>query len=99
MAKDCWVGPFSGQCMKRRVCVRCHPPIPGMYGLYVHNNCACNEYVALRGRVLGEVPLPTQEGVGRVWEELRRLRWQCKATKEMDGQRFVSKYHGPKRTK
>lgn len=79
--------------------MRCHPPIPGLYGLYVHNNCACNEYIALRGRVVGEVPRPSAGGVARVWEEMKRLRWQCKATNEMDGMKFVSKYSGPKRTK
>lgn len=54
----------------RRFCIYYQPNCDIVFPkLYVHNNCVCNEFVAVRNRVVMDVPLPTNEALA----ELRTL--------------------------
>lgn len=52
----------------KRHLIRIIPPVPGLWNCFVHADCICNEMVSACNRVVGQVPLPTFEGL----EMLRR---------------------------
>lgn len=51
----------------RRFCIYYQPNHEITFDhIYVHNNCLCNEIVAVRNRVTMEVPLPTPESLSKL---------------------------------
>lgn len=65
--------PTTLGCESRRRLVRIVPPIYGLPHCVVHTNCLCNDIVSIRNRVLGEVPLPTKEGIRQVRRAIKKL--------------------------
>jgi len=57
----------------RRYLIRIVPPVPDLWNCFVHSPCVCNEIVAARNRVLGEVPVPTKEGLALVRYQMKRM--------------------------
>ncbi len=55
--------PATMGCRPKRRLVRIVPPIYGLWHCFTHANCICNDVIACRNRVVGEVPLPTAVGV------------------------------------
>lgn len=55
--------------------------------------------VALRGRVVGQVPVPEPASVNEVRGVLHSFTHQCRPTKILTREEVVSKYSGPKRTR
>lgn len=57
----------------QRRLVRIIPPIPQLWTCFTHASCVGNEIVSARNRVLGKVPLPTPDGIRKLYAEVRRL--------------------------
>jgi len=47
--------------------------IPGTWRPFTHANCVCNQLVGITNRVLGQVPLPTKDGLKRLKSMSKRL--------------------------
>lgn len=100
MAQGCTVRPpVTRTTHHTRRLTRIVPPIEGLYAPYTHTNCQCNEYIALRERVLGEVPEPTSDGVRMLRAEARRIARRLPTVVPMSEERFVSRYSGKRRTR
>lgn len=80
---------------KRRL-VRIVPPIAGLWHCYTHNSCVCNDEVAMRNRVLGVVPLPTEGGVVSLAWMLRKL-WPHRAITPLTLERALESFKGTRR--
>lgn len=48
---------------QRRFCIYYQPNIDWCFKIHMHNHCICNEEVAIRNRVIMDVPLPTPEAM------------------------------------
>lgn len=83
---------------QRTYCIYYQPNFPLVRKVYVHNNCRCNEIIALRNRVLFDCIRPTTERL-RQCKTIARLvaDWLPKREK-MDGE-WVEAYSGRKRRK
>ncbi|APG76584.1 hypothetical protein 2 [Wenling tombus-like virus 1] len=71
--------------------------IPGCYNPFVHSNCVRNEYVAMRDRVVGKVPVPTERGVRLLRRYARKLVKRLGKTDEISYDQVIDHYHGRKR--
>lgn len=87
------------QCGTRRKLTRMFPSIPGLWATYSHRNCTCNEFIAMRNRVLGRVPEPTRKGLSMLRAEARRIGRQLPSTPTMSVSSFVNHYSGKRRTR
>lgn len=84
-------------CTTKRQLTRMKPSVPGTWATYTHRNCTHNEEVAIRNRVIGEVPKPTLEGLRLLEAEARIVRRQVPNTSQMTTESFVSTYTGKRR--
>jgi len=81
----------------RRTIVRIVPPVEGLWPVYTHADCICNEYISATNRVLGEVPLPTKAGIKALRREARLA---CKKLGRVDvlsTDEFVASFTGRRR--
>lgn len=69
--------PASWACNLKRHLVRLVPPVPGVWTSFVHSSCVCNEIVSACNRVLGEVPIPTAQGLKELRSISRYLSNRC----------------------
>lgn len=100
VARDCKIrGIGDLACLTRRRLTRCRPDIPGLYNPFAHGNCACNEYVAARGRVVGDVPRMTVEGRRLLHVELRKIARRTPRTVKMTVDSFLRRYGGRRKTR
>lgn len=65
---------------------------------FVYKSCTCNEWVAIKGRVLGVVPRLTDLGYARLRRELAAVAQKFPKTQEMDRSKFIEHFKGSKRT-
>lgn len=75
------------------------PPISGLWAVYTHRNCTCNEYVALRNRVIGAVPKPTSAGLKLLRRELVSLSRKLPRISPMTREAFCDHYTGRRRSR
>jgi len=75
------------------------PPISGLWAVYTHRNCTCNEYVALRNRVIGAVPKPTSAGLKLLKSELRTLSYRFPRVSPMTREAFCDHYTGRRKSR
>lgn len=98
LAEGCRIGsPPEAACGEKRCLTRMIPPIPGLWATYTHRNCTCNEYVALRNRVLGAVPRPTKSGLRELRAEAQIIGRQLPKIAPMARSHFVDHYTGKRR--
>lgn len=81
----------------RRHLIRIVPPIPGLWLCYTHANCVCNQRVSAANRVLGEVPLPSQEGVRELQLAARRLFARLDNIEPWSLERVANSFTGPRK--
>nr|WKV33911.1 MAG: RNA-dependent RNA polymerase [Riboviria sp.] len=80
---------------QRRFCVYYQPCDDSTRSVFVHNNCVCNELVALRNRVIFECPKPQQAALRRLHLLARRVAdWIPRESKSAD---WWDSYRGRKR--
>lgn len=91
--------PVIPDAVHRRQLTRNCPPIPGTFNSFTHHNCQCNEGIALRERVVGEVPRPTQRGLVELAAEARSVSRRLPFAVPMKAQDFVNCYTGRRRTR
>lgn len=96
----CGVKEAPVGCTSRKELARIPPPeIPGLYLPQLFDTCVCNEMIALRGRVLADVPRPTRLGLEITERALRRISRQIGTTMTISEDEFVDKYVGGKRAR
>lgn len=61
--------PPTKGCESRRRLVRIVPPIYGLWHCFTHTSCVCNDMISCINRVVGKVPLPTQQGINMMRRE------------------------------
>lgn len=83
----------------RKHLVRNVPPVDGLYPIYTHESCVCNEIIAITNRVLGVVPDPTKEGVNNLRKAMRILKRSAKPCSPITGQEFVDSFKDGRRRK
>jgi hypothetical protein len=84
-------------CDEQRKITRFLPSTTGLWAPYTHRDCTCNEFVALRNRVIGAVPEPTKSGLRKLEVETRILSRQLPRTPQMTYDAFVEHYTGMRR--
>lgn len=83
----------------RRFCIFFQPNCDLTFEhLYVHNNCYCNELVAVRNRVVMDVPLPTPESLAKLRTLARLIGHLIPRPTKADGE-WISNYTGRKKRK
>lgn len=55
-----------------RFLTRFVPPIPDLWLCYTHANCVCNQLISVTNRVVGETPVPTNEGLRSIRLSLKK---------------------------
>lgn len=85
------------QCTTKRQLTRMIPSLPGTWVTYTHKNCSHNEEVAIRNRVIGDVPQPTKEGLSMLEAEARKIGQKIPKTSQMTHESFVNTYTGKRR--
>lgn len=100
LARGCTVTrkPLT-HCDERRCITRQVPTLPGLWAPYTHRDCTCNELVALRNRVVGKVPEPTQRGIKLLMREARRLTAHLSDVAPMSEEAFLEHYSGRNRSR
>nr|QUS52798.1 hypothetical protein 2 [Mute swan feces associated tombus-like virus 6] len=83
---------------QRTYCIYYQPNFPIVRKVYVHNNCRCNEIVALRNRVLFDCIRPTRQRVQQCKLIARLVADWLPRTQLMDGE-WLEAYTGRKRRK
>lgn len=78
----------------KRHLVRIVPPVPGLWTCFTHTGCVCNELVSAHNRVVGEVPLPSREGIKALYSEARRLSNSCGHLEPWDLERVLASFRG-----
>lgn len=86
-------------CMPKRQITSYTPPISSCWLPYTHRDCTHNEYVAIRNRVIGDVPQPTQAGLQWLHAEARQLSRQIPETTQMSYGGFLDHYSGRRRAR
>lgn len=81
-------------CDERRKITRQLPSVSGLWAPYTHRDCTCNEFVAIRNRVVGAVPEPTEEGLKLLAAEARRVSKSLPTISPMTRESFVNHYSG-----
>lgn len=92
-------GPTELRCEAKRMLTRVLPPSPGLWGCFTHRDCTHNEIVAIRNRVVGEVPTPTQKGLLGMQVEAKRLIRELPNTARLSYDEFVEHYSGKRRNR
>jgi hypothetical protein len=87
------------RCEEKRRMTRMCPPIPGLWAVYTHRNCTHNEEVALRNRVIGAVPLPSQAGVRHLRQTLPILLRRMPSISPISKEAFCDHYTGRRKTR
>lgn len=87
-----------GHVDKRRL-VRNQPPIDGVYPVYTHNDCVCNEIVAITNRVLGKTPMPTPLGLAILSKQMRRMALETGHVSPWSQEEFVASFTGRRRAR
>jgi hypothetical protein len=64
---------------------------------FAHSSCACNEYISIAGRVIGEVPKPTKEGLARLRKIRKRICARLPLVPEWELDEMPMLYSGRKR--
>lgn len=82
-----------------RKLVRIVPPVPGLFRCFTHDNCVCNELVSATNRVVGQVPLPTPDGLIALRKEAFWLKRRLGHVDPISVEEFLQHYSGPKRTR
>lgn len=90
--------PPEAEHKQRIYCIYYQPNFPEVKKVYIHNNCRCNEIVALRNRVLFDCPMPVPERISQCKTIARLISdWLPKLPKD-DGS-WIANYSGRKRNK
>lgn len=66
---------------------------------FIHSNCSANQYIALRNRVLAEVPRPTAVGLSELRETLKLLKPLLHKTVPLTPVEFANTYVGRRRAR
>jgi len=77
--------------------IRIVPPIPGLWNNFIHDSCACNELVGVTNRVLGKVPLPTEQGIKEIRHEMKLTARKCHPMEPWTYKQVLDTFHGHKR--
>lgn len=100
VARGCLVtGSPDQHCDERRTITRITPSTTGLWAPYTHRDCTCNEFVALRNRVVGAVPEPTGSGLSMLEAEARRISRQIPRVERMTADAFCKHYSGRTRSR
>lgn len=83
---------------QRTYCIYYQPNFPIVRKVYIHNNCRCNEVVALRNRVLFRCPLPTRQRINQCRTIAKLIADWLPRYEVMDGE-WTLAYTGRKRRK
>lgn len=83
---------------QRVYCIYYQPNFPVVRKVYVHNNCRCNEIIALRNRVLFDCPMPTPKRVAQC-KTIARLIADWLPRHTVSHGDWVMQYSGKKRRK
>lgn len=83
---------------QRTYCIYYQPNFPDVRKVYVHNNCRCNEVVALRNRVLFQCIMPDAKRVAQCKTIARLVADWLPRKEKMDGE-WLQAYSGRKRRK
>lgn len=83
---------------QRVYCIYYQPNFDFIRKVYVHNNCRCNEIIALRNRVLFDCPQPTKQAMRQCRIIARLIADWLPPLAKMDGE-WVEAYSGRKRRK
>lgn len=97
IGKGCGVREAPEGCRSQKWLTRIQPP--QLYDLYhpqIYDTCVCNEMTALRGRVLADVPNPTQLGLDITAYELKGIAKKIGVTKKITPEKFIERYSGGK---
>lgn len=86
-------------CEHKRKLTRHLPPVAELYVPYTHSNCIRNEYVAMRERVVGKVPLPSNRGLMVLREAARALARKLPKMEPMSYNQYLQHFTGRKRTR
>lgn len=86
-------------CQGRRILTRFLPDCGNTFIPFVYSNCVCNEYVAIKGRVLGVVQEGTRAGMEALKRQLRAIARTFPKTKEMSRERFIEHFKGKRKTR
>lgn len=81
----------------KRHLIRLVPPIPGLWTCFTHAECACNEIISARNRVLGEVPLPDEWGLTAMRKEMRRLAEKAGTFEPWSFERVINSFSSDRR--
>lgn len=66
---------------------------------FIHSNCRMNQYIAIRNRVIGEVPKPTPQGLSELRETLRRVIERVPSAVPLTPEEFAECYTGRRRNR
>lgn len=91
--------PTDRTCRGKRRIVRCQPPVLGVYPVFTHSDCICNEIIAIHNRVLGVTPDPTDYGINILRKSLKRLARCAEKVVPITHQQFVDTYTGRRRAR
>jgi hypothetical protein len=89
--------PPPTSCTTKRQITSHVPPVSDCWLPYTHRDCTHNEYAAIRNRVVGSVPQPTETGLQLLYAEARILCRQLPLTAPMSTEAFVDHYSGRRR--
>lgn len=78
----------------QRAIVRFVPQIHGVYPVYTHANCVCNEEIAATNRVMGRVPRPSKNGLRILRRELKAMANKMQGIVPYTMDEFVDCYTG-----
>lgn len=98
IGRDCGVKEALDGCKRQKQLTRIPPPgnILGLFNPQIFDTCVCNEMIALRGRVLADVPQPTALGIHILRVQLERMARIIGKTKVITPEEFISRYKGAK---
>lgn len=82
----------------RRFCIWYQPNTEICFKIHMHNNCICNEEVAIRNRVLMQVPTPTSEALAEAKTLARVIADIVGPQRPSEGE-WIENYSGKKRNK
>lgn len=81
----------------RRTVIRIVPPVEGLWPVFVHTDCICNELISATNRVLGVVPQPTAQGLKLLRQEARLIAKKLGRVKVLTTEEFVNSFTGRRR--
>lgn len=82
---------------RKKLTIIARPAIAGTMNPIAYDECICNEAVAIRNRVCGEVPVPNAKALKRLRARARRLARRLPKVKPWELSRGPSTYSGRKR--